>query len=57
MARHKKICFMVGVAQLVEHWIVIPAVVGSSPIVHPKYKNGRFAIRWNKGPLAQLVEQ
>ena len=28
--------FMVGVAQLVEPWIVIPVVVGSSPIVHPK---------------------
>ena len=27
---------MVGVAQLAEHWIVIPAVVGSSPIVHPR---------------------
>ena len=27
---------MVGVAQLVEPWIVIPVVVGSSPIVHPK---------------------
>ena len=26
---------MVGVAQLVEHRIVIPAVVGSNPIVHP----------------------
>jgi hypothetical protein len=26
---------MVGVAQLVEPRIVIPAVVGSSPIVHP----------------------
>ncbi len=26
---------MVGVAQLVELRIVIPAVVGSSPIVHP----------------------
>ena len=26
---------MVGVAQLVEPWIVIPVVVGSSPIVHP----------------------
>ena len=25
-----------GVAQLVEPWIVIPVVVGSSPIVHPK---------------------
>ena len=26
---------MVGVAQLVESRIVIPVVVGSSPIVHP----------------------
>jgi hypothetical protein len=26
---------MVAVAQLVEHWIVIPGVVGSSPISHP----------------------
>jgi hypothetical protein len=29
---------MVGVAQLVEHRIVIPAVVGSNPIVHPIFK-------------------
>ena len=29
---------MVGVAQLVELRIVIPAVVGSSPIVHPILK-------------------
>ena len=27
--------FMVGVAQLVEPRVVIPVVVGSSPIVHP----------------------
>ena len=26
---------MVGVAQLVEHWVVAPVVVGSSPITHP----------------------
>lgn len=26
----------VAVAQLVESWIVIPVVVGSSPIGHPK---------------------
>jgi hypothetical protein len=26
---------MVGVAQLVEHWVVAPDVVGSSPITHP----------------------
>ena len=35
---------MVGVAQLVELRVVIPAVVGSIPIVHP------MAL----GPLAQL---
>ena len=29
--------FMVGVAQLVEPRIVIPVVVGSSPIVHPNF--------------------
>ena len=28
---------MVGVAQLVEPWIVIPVVVGSNPITHPRY--------------------
>ena len=39
--------YMVGVAQLVEPRIVIPVVVGSSPIVHPIYS----------GPLAQLAEQ
>ena len=44
---------MVDVAQLVEPRIVIPAVVGSSPIVHPIFG-------WNRGIrglLAQLVEQ
>jgi hypothetical protein len=30
---------MVGVAQLVEHWVVAPAVVGSNPITHPIQKN------------------
>ena len=32
--------FMVDVAQLVEHWIVTPGVVGSSPIIHPKLESG-----------------
>jgi hypothetical protein len=41
---------MVDVAQLVEPRIVIPVVVGSSPIVHP-ISLGSI------GPLAQLVEQ
>ena len=26
---------MVGVAQLAEHWVVIPGVAGSSPVTHP----------------------
>lgn len=26
---------MVGIAQLVEHWIVAPVVAGSSPVTHP----------------------
>jgi hypothetical protein len=26
---------MVGVAQLVEHWLVVPVAAGSSPVVHP----------------------
>ena len=29
---------MVDVAQMVEPRIVIPVVVGSNPIVHPKFK-------------------
>ncbi len=53
---------MVDVAQLVEPRIVIPAVAGSSPVVHPTFIwvscGSAF---WNRGflfgPLAQLVEQ
>jgi hypothetical protein len=30
----------VGVAQLVEHWIVDPRVVGSNPIAHPNSPPG-----------------
>ena len=26
---------MVDVVQLVEHWIVVPGVAGSSPVIHP----------------------
>ncbi len=34
---------MVGVAQLVESWIVAPVVAGSNPVAHPtdsSYNNG-----------------
>ncbi len=27
---------MVGVAQWLEHWVVVPAVAGSTPVTHPK---------------------
>ena len=48
---------MVDVAQLVEPRIVIPAVAGSSPVVHPTSGAGGLLVEWFKGPLAQLVEQ
>ena len=34
---------MVGVAQLVELWIVVPVVVGSSPIAHPIFSRDNAA--------------
>jgi hypothetical protein len=53
---------MVDVAQLVEPRIVIPAVAGSSPVVHPTFFCGGdarevFVQAGLQGPLAQLVEQ
>ena len=55
---------MVIVAQLVEPRIVIPAVVGSSPIGHPRFvitqtQSSIYGIvtEVHGGPLAQLVEQ
>ena len=42
---------MVGVAQLVEPWIVIPVVAGSKP------RRSTPCILVRYGPLAQLVEQ
>ena len=50
---------MVDVAQLVEPRIVIPAVAGSSPVVHPTSCHRGGFERDSKvfGPLAQLVEQ
>lgn len=35
---------MVGVAQLVERWLVEPDVAGSSPVVHP-IGNGLTQVR------------
>lgn len=31
---------VVNVAQLAEHWVVAPAVAGSSPVVHPSSFGG-----------------
>ncbi len=31
---------MVDVAQLVEHWLVVPVVAGSSPVIHPTMTAG-----------------
>src|SRR5699024_10751875 len=36
---------MVGVAQLVEHRVVIPGVAGSSPVTHPDDRPGRSSVR------------
>ena len=33
---------MVAIAQLVEHWIVIPGVAGSIPVGHPNFKKPLF---------------
>ena len=43
---------MAGVAQLVEHRIVAPGVVGSIPIARPIFA---LALQIVRGPLAQLV--
>jgi hypothetical protein len=37
---------MVGVAQLVEHGIVTPVVVGSIPIVHPIFRKAPDLTVW-----------
>ncbi len=39
VVRNKLKVHMVGVAQLVERWIVAPEVAGSSPVTHPIFYN------------------
>ena len=36
--RLDRFLYVVGVVQLAEHWIVVPGVVGSSPITHPRHE-------------------
>ena len=53
---------MVGVAQLVEHRIVTPVVVGSIPIVHPIFEkapdlsSGAFALSALHAEVVELVD-
>ncbi|CAI8826169.1 Aldehyde dehydrogenase family protein [Pseudomonas zeae] len=50
---------MVGVAQLVEHGIVTPVVVGSIPIVHPIFRKAPDVTVWRlcfKSFIADVVE-
>ena len=35
---------MVDVAQLVEHWLVVPVVAGSSPVIHPTESMNRMSL-------------
>jgi hypothetical protein len=43
---------VVGVAQLVEHWIVAPVVAGSSPVTHPMKIPG---LLFPRRPLSSVV--
>ena len=51
---------MVGVAQLVEHRIVAPGVVGSIPIVHPIFRIARLSLAFSflhrRADVVKLVD-
>ncbi len=48
---------MVGVAQLVEPRVVIPVVVGSNPIVHPKCQENKLISKSTLyAKVAELVD-
>ena len=46
---------MVDVAQLVEPRVVIPVVVGSSPIVHPRFMSYNILV-YQFAKVAELVD-
>ena len=46
---------MVAVAQLVEPWIVIPVVVGSSPISHPIFLTSGCQAGAERAAIARLT--
>ena len=45
---------MVGLAQLVEHRIVVPGVVGSSPISHPTFRKAGGAGLFKQKPYQHI---
>jgi len=45
---------MVGVAQLVEHLVVVQDAAGSSPVTHPKKKPARSASERGRTPRVQV---
>ncbi len=47
----EQLIIMVGVAQLVEPRVVIPVVVGSSPIAHPRFNHSTLFAK-----VAELVD-
>ena len=52
---------MVGVAQLVEHRLVVPVAAGSSPVIHPRKRpgiddSGPFFVR-HDGVMAEIKTQ
>lgn len=52
---------MVGVAQSVEHLIVVQVAAGSSPVIHPKYEGpGRetraFIVSWCATQLGDFLQ-
>ena len=42
--RFRKEVYMVAIAQLAEHRIVVPSVVGSSPTSHPKKESPKDSL-------------
>lgn len=47
---------MVAIAQLVEPWIVIPVVVGSSPISHPNIQKKMYKLFCDCAKVAKLLD-
>jgi hypothetical protein len=46
---------MVGIAQLVERWLVVPDVAGSSPVTHPQQEGPNLTVRAFFVSLVEVV--